>query len=75
MRNALDHQSDQQTIIVNTKTGERHHPKWPVLFNLGDDDPDTILKTFQRGKQLATDEGNFCGSPVLDKQGNVQSYR
>ena len=75
MRNALDNQSDQQTIIVNAETGERHHPKWAELFNLGDDDPDTILKVFQRGKELATEKGNLCGSPVSDEQGNVRSYR
>ena len=75
MRNALNNQSDQQTIIVNAETGERHHPKFAELFDLSDDDPDTILKVFQRGKELATDTGNFCGSPVLDEHGNVQSYR
>ena len=75
MRNALDDQGDQQTIIVNDETGERHHPKWAKLFDLGENDPDTILKVFQRGKQLATDKGDLCGSPVLDDQGNVRSYR
>ena len=41
---------------------------------MGQNDPDTILKVFQRGKQLAGENGNLCGTPILDDSGNVRSY-
>ena len=44
------------------------------LFDLDDNDPDTIVKVFQHGKKLAGENGNLCGTPILDDNGNVRSY-
>ena len=39
-----DPKTAQQTIVVNEETLERHHRDFPELFELGPEDPDTLLK-------------------------------
>ena len=39
-----DPKTAQQTIVVNEETLERHHRDFPELFELGPEDPNTLLK-------------------------------
>ena len=45
-------------------TGSFHKvPDFPELFELGPEDPDTLLKIFLHGKKTATENGDFIGVP------------
>ena len=59
----MDDPKAQQTIVVNEETGERHHKDFPELFELGPEDPDTLLKVFLQGKKTAGENGDFIGVP------------
>jgi len=70
----MDDPKAQQTIVVNEETGERHHKDFPELFELGPEDPDTLLKVFLQGKKTAGENGDFIGVPNKNEKGDVESY-
>ena len=41
---------------------------------MGPEDPDTVLKAFQKGAEKAGENGDFIGVPNKNEKGDVESY-